>query len=84
MDLGVSLILGFIFIIKGVSNMNSNDNYVDYIGDGVYVEYDGHSIILKANSHLEPTDTIYLEPAVLSALIKYEQRLMRQIKAEEK
>jgi len=35
---------------------------VKYIGDGVYVEFDGYGFVLKANSHTEPTDTIYIEP----------------------
>jgi hypothetical protein len=34
----------------------------DYIGDGVYVEYDGHGIALNANDATNPTDSIYLEP----------------------
>jgi len=47
----------------------------DYIGDGVYVEYDGEGIMLKANDHLDPTDTIYLEPNVLEALIRFAKRM---------
>jgi hypothetical protein len=40
----------------------------DYLGDGVYVIYDGFSIRLHANDIEFPTDTIYLEPEVLIAL----------------
>jgi len=39
----------------------------DYIGDGVYVEFDGFGIELKANSPDSP-NSIYLEPEVLRAL----------------
>jgi len=30
-----------------------------YLGDGVYAEYDGFHIILKANDLKTPTDTIF-------------------------
>ncbi len=52
-----------------------NDNK-DYIGDGVYVEFDRYGrIILKANDFYTPTDTIYLEPEVLSALLRFAKRM---------
>ena len=44
---------------------------VDYIGDGVYVDFDGYSIWLKANNYENPTDTIALDPEVFNALIRY-------------
>lgn len=46
----------------------------DYIGDGVYVEYDGYAIWLKANDIDKPTDTICLEPEVIDALIRFRDR----------
>jgi len=52
--------------------MNDNE---DYIGDGVYVEFDGYGIILKANDLNYPTDTIYLEPRVLSILFQFAKRM---------
>ena len=39
-----------------------------HIGDGVYVEYDGYHVVLKANSPDIPTDTIYLDVHVQIAL----------------
>ena len=39
-----------------------------HIGDGVYVEYDGYHVILKANSSDIPTDTIHLDAGVQIAL----------------
>ena len=41
----------------------------EYIGDGVYVSYDGYHFVLDAN--LPTTDTIYLDRYVANALIKY-------------
>ena len=46
-----------------------------YIGDGLYVDFDGYSIWLKANNYERPTDTIALEPEVFNALVKYVERL---------
>jgi len=43
----------------------------EYLGDGVYATYDGWGIWLKANSHLNPTDKIYLEPSVFKALSQF-------------
>ena len=54
----------------------------DYIGDGVYVEYDGFGIWLKANHHLHPTDKIYLEPEVYEALLRFADRTMKVLKGE--
>ncbi len=39
-----------------------------HIGDGVYVEYDGYHVVLKANSPDIPTDTIHLDAHVQIAL----------------
>lgn len=40
-----------------------------YIGDGVYAEFDGYGIWLKAN--VPTTDEIYIEPEVLRALNRF-------------
>jgi len=47
----------------------------DYIGDGVYVAYDGYGIQLGANDARHPTDMIYLEPDVLEALNRFAVRV---------
>jgi len=39
-----------------------------YLGDGVYAIFEGYGIWLHANDHKNPTDRIYLEPKVLTAL----------------
>ena len=39
-----------------------------YFGDGVYGVFDGYGLELRANDHQDPTDIIYLEPAVLKAI----------------
>lgn len=45
-------------------------NKWDYIGDGVYVVFDGYGFWLHANSHDNPTDRIYLEPQVALVLMR--------------
>ena len=54
-----------------------NNSYMgnkDYIGEGVYVEYDGYSIWLKTGNPDNPTSKICLEPHVLNALINFRDR----------
>jgi len=47
----------------------------DHLGDGVYAIYDGFGIWLHANDHKNPTDKIYLEPSVLTALNNFNKRM---------
>jgi hypothetical protein len=46
---------------------------VDYLGDSVYVEYDGYHIILETRNGLpdDPSNRIALEPDVMQALVRY-------------
>lgn len=53
----------------------------DYIGDGVYVEFDGHGIWLRANSPDSPKE-VYLEPEVLMALNRFFKRCTAQRNVE--
>jgi hypothetical protein len=43
----------------------------EYLGDGLYVSFDGYQLALKANSHEYPTDIVYLEPIVWDNLVKF-------------
>jgi hypothetical protein len=47
----------------------------DYIGDGVYVIYDGYSIWLHANHPDFPTDKVCLEPDVMKRLNEFAERV---------
>ena len=51
------------------------DKNEDYVGDGVYVGFDGFGIWLKVNDNDNPDRLIYLEPLVLEALIRYAKRM---------
>lgn len=45
-----------------------------YLGDSVYAEFDGFSIILTTENGMGPSNTIVLEPEVLRALNDFVQR----------
>ena len=58
--------------------METEKHIYEYLGDGVYARalkgnVDG-GVWLLANDHLNPTDKIYLEPAVLEALVRFVHR----------
>lgn len=42
-----------------------------YIGDGVYVEFDGYYYILTTEDGIRTTNTIYLEPRVTKDFLEY-------------
>lgn len=48
----------------------------DYIGDGVYVEFDGYMLILTTRDGIvNPTNAIALEPEVYARLVTYVEAL---------
>lgn len=49
-------------------------NHPEYLGDGVYVTYDGDNVELRLNRHDEPV-VVYLEPFVMEKLIAYYRRV---------
>jgi len=51
-----------------------------YLGDGVYVDFDGFALVLTTENGIETTNTIVLEPEVYSALLAYVATLPRAIR----
>ena len=41
-----------------------------YLGDGVYLHFDGYGFELRANHHENPTDRIYIDLAIVRDLIR--------------
>ena len=46
-----------------------------YLGDSVYVAFDGYGLILTTGNGTVPTNSIYLEPEVYTHLLEYAARL---------
>lgn len=65
----------------GMLQMNEDErkNHC-YLGDGVYAEWDGLAIVLRANDHRDGlcTDKIYLEPYVLDNLNTFFNHIVKQ------
>lgn len=51
----------------------------DYLGDGVYVAFDGYGIWLTAEDGISATDAIYFEPVVYKALQRFMERLKERL-----
>lgn len=51
----------------------------DYVGDGVYVGFDGFNVVLTAENGIRATDVIYLEPSVFDALSRWYERRIRPL-----
>ena len=55
-------------------NQTAN-NYREYLGDGVYVDFDGFALVLTTENVIRITNTIVLEPDVYDALLAYVKQL---------
>lgn len=55
--------------------------HIQYIGDSVYVEFDGFQLVLTTNNSYpdDPRNTIGLEPDVYNALALYVETLERRL-----
>jgi hypothetical protein len=53
----------------------------DYLGDGVYVEYDGFGWWLRANDPQSEKE-VYLEPSVFEALKLFVAKCKEEVKDE--
>jgi hypothetical protein len=58
--------------------MSDKRLYEEYLGDGLYADFDGYQVILSANDRVDgsgSTDRVALEPGVTDAFIRYIHRL---------
>ena len=53
----------------------------EYLGDGVYVEYDGHHLVLSTHDGISTTNTVCLDGCVLKAFDRYRTTLASFAKA---
>lgn len=52
-----------------------NKHPKQYLGDGVYAQYDGFHIVLTTEDGISVGNQIYLDPRVLAALDEYRKQL---------
>ncbi len=64
-----------------VDVMVKPDNIIEkrYIGDAVFVDFDGYHIVLTTSDGLVDTNRICLEPSVYLGLIEFEADLRQEI-----
>ena len=55
--------------------LNDPNNIKEYLGDSVYVEYDGYEIALYLDNGYGPHDIMILEPQVLKSLENFIQKV---------
>lgn len=46
-----------------------------YLGDSVYVDFDGYNLVLTTENGMGPSNTIIIEPPVYYALVRYAESL---------
>jgi hypothetical protein len=47
----------------------------EYLGDGLYAEFDGWQIRLYAHNGIHATHQVFLEPETLAAFLRYIEKL---------
>ena len=47
----------------------------EYLGDGLYADYDGYHIVLTAENGVQVLETVYLDPDVWRALKAYAAKI---------
>jgi len=56
-----------------------NQQYKAYLGDSVYIDFDGYGLVLTTENGIETTNRIYLEPEVFNKLEVYVKELKKQL-----
>lgn len=52
------------------------DGLKEYLGDSVYVDHNGHKVVLTTEQGGDVTNRIYLSPEVVQALASYIRRVV--------
>ena len=71
-------ILDYLYPWKEFIMEKIDGNLVEYLGDGLYVVYDGFGFELRANDFNNPTDVVYLEDSVANEFIKFFKKIAGQ------
>lgn len=51
------------------------DQQAEFLGDGLFAQFDGWQIELFAHNGISKTNSVFLEPGVLNEFLQYVQRL---------
>ena len=54
------------------------DDQKDYLGDGVYAEFDGYHVVIYTSNGITNSPPIAIEPAVMAALNRYYNRVWKR------
>ncbi len=57
--------------------------FKEYLGDGVYCDFDGYHLVLTTEDGLTVSNTIYLDESVVLSLVKYLGNLKAQTGSNE-
>jgi len=58
----------------------STSHFQAYLGDGLYVEYDGFQVRLFTSNGIAVTNEVYLEPRVLSEFLGWVAQLQEALR----
>lgn len=53
--------------------------YKRYLGDAVYVHFDGYHVVLTTNNGIVDTNTILLDPSVIGSFGRYLEALRTEL-----
>lgn len=58
--------------------MNKDTKFKDYLGDGLYADFDGYQLVLTSENGIAVLDRVCLEPNVYAALLRYVERIRQE------
>lgn len=59
--------------------MPAEKKFKDYLGDGVYADFNGFEIVLTTEDGISVHNIIVMEPAVVAAFDRYRERLKKVV-----
>lgn len=60
-----------------IFNATGGTNEAEYMGDGLYAEFDGYQFELYASDGIRKTNRVFLEPQVATAFFDYVARIRK-------
>ena len=63
--------------------MNKFKEMNEYLGDSVYVKFDGNEVVLYLDNGVGPTDIIHMDPDVLQNFLRFIYRMKEKLEQME-